>query len=153
LVVIVLITKKLIARNKFQRNSNIKSSTLEMTSNYIDVKGYEREGDGSLIHRNIAYEEIYKDGYIVGEYPERFSYYDVHHIDGNKRNNSPENLQIVTREEHDQIHQLHRTLINEKKIIKDKGHFYCESCGREIKHKGNCLGCNVKKKNTSILNS
>lgn len=28
----------------------------------------------------------------------------VHHIDGNKRNNSPDNLQIMTRAEHARVH-------------------------------------------------
>lgn len=75
----------------------------------IDNRGYERNGLNELVHRNIAYEYIYKEGYMSGEFTERFRCYDVHHIDGNKRNNSIENLQILTREEHEKIHKHHRT--------------------------------------------
>ena len=71
---------------------------------HIDKKGYERYGNNKLVHRDIAYKNIYKEGYSNGEFTERFSEYDVHHIDGDKRNNSLDNLQIVTREEHKQIH-------------------------------------------------
>jgi hypothetical protein len=62
----------------------------------IDGRGYERDGYGMLVHRNVAWKQIYS----YPEYPDRFGSYDVHHIDGNKRNNSPENLEILTRAEH-----------------------------------------------------
>ncbi|MFC1685602.1 HNH endonuclease signature motif containing protein [Nanoarchaeota archaeon] len=65
----------------------------------VDPRGYERNGYGKLIHRDVAYHYIYKEGY-PHKYPERFGTYDIHHIDGNKRNNSPENLQVLTRAEH-----------------------------------------------------
>ncbi len=71
----------------------------------IDSRGYERDSYNRLVHRSIAYEHIYKEGYRNGQFTERFGSYDVHHIDQNKRNNSPENLQILTRKEHDAIHK------------------------------------------------
>lgn len=66
---------------------------------YIDDRGYERDGYGTLVHRKVAYNQLYN-----GNYSEGFGSYDVHHIDRNKRNNSPENLQILTREEHKAEH-------------------------------------------------
>ena len=74
----------------------------------VDTRGYERNGYGKLIHRDLAYNHIYKDGYKDGEYARKFREYDVHHIDGNKRNNSLDNLQILTREEHEGIHRRER---------------------------------------------
>jgi hypothetical protein len=76
----------------------------EINTIHIDNKGYERDHYNDLVHRNVAYEEIYKEGYKEGIYTKRFGEYDVHHKDGNKRNNASENLQILTREEHKKIH-------------------------------------------------
>ena len=118
LVIALFIFNKLFLR-KFQNNSNKDAYNIHIDripTNYIDNRGYERDGYGDLVHRNIAYEEIYKDGYMSGEYEKRFSDYDVHHIDGNKRNNSVENLQILTREEHEQIHQLQRNNFKKNKL-------------------------------------
>ncbi len=80
------------------------------TTIYVDERGYERYGgyDNRLIHRDIAYNYIYKKGYRNGVYTKRFRDYDIHHKDGNKRNNSINNLQILTREEHEEIHNKQR---------------------------------------------
>jgi len=68
---------------------------------HIDYRGYERDGYNRLVHRNVAFHEIYRSG----NYSEQFGAYDVHHIDQNKLNNSVDNLQILTREEHKKIHR------------------------------------------------
>jgi len=70
----------------------------------LDENGYLRNNYGNLIHRDTAYEYIYRDGYKKGIFTKRFGEYDIHHKDRNKLNNSPDNLQILTREEHKKIH-------------------------------------------------
>ena len=35
----------------------------------------------------------------------------VHHIDGNKHNNDPSNLQVLTRSEHIRLHQVNGKLV------------------------------------------
>ena len=51
---------------------------------YEDDNGYERYS--SLVHRQKAYKFIYKKH--RDRYPLPFRHYIVHHIDGNKKNNS-----------------------------------------------------------------
>ena len=73
---------------------------------YIDDKGYLRyKGSNYLVHRDVAYEEIYRLN-TEEEYPLPFREYQVHHIDGNKLNNDYNNLEILTRDEHMEKHNL-----------------------------------------------
>ncbi|MFP4401931.1 MAG: HNH endonuclease [Candidatus Nanoarchaeia archaeon] len=67
---------------------------------YIDSKGYKRyKSNKKLIHRNVAFKYCEKHPF------EKFKNCEVHHIDGNKLNNSSKNLFIVTRDEHTRLHK------------------------------------------------
>lgn len=55
-----------------------------------------------LISRKVAYKEIYKKN--RDKYPLKFRDYIVHHIDGDKLNNSVKNLYICIKEEHNALH-------------------------------------------------
>lgn len=78
--------------------------TYEPKEDYIDKNGYERNGyNNKLTHRKVAYRQLY-------DYPKKhklkFRYYEVHHIDRNKLNNSKDNLKILTREDHKKEHGI-----------------------------------------------
>lgn len=85
----------------------------------IDENGYERGKleHSDLIHRQVAYREIYLKN--RKNYPLPFSEYQIHHKDGNKRNNDVSNLQIVTEEEHRKIHGLDSASVRQKQFIKN----------------------------------
>ena len=72
---------------------------------YTDIYGYHRNRlTQTLIHREIAYHEIYlkhREKYTLP-----FSSYQVHHINGKKTDNRPENLMIVTEAHHRKLHGL-----------------------------------------------
>jgi len=68
---------------------------------YIDEQGYQRYNETNrLVHRTIAWKYIYSANRT--KYPLRFSEYQVHHIDGDKRNNKWNNLELVTEDEHEE---------------------------------------------------
>ena len=70
---------------------------------YVDNNGYLRDGFGMLVHRRIAFQKLRKNRHRYGL---PFRAYQVHHKDGNKLNNDPANLEIVTKAEHRQRHNL-----------------------------------------------
>tara|TARA_Y100000310_G_scaffold341218_1_gene439679 strand:+ start:8041 stop:8415 length:375 start_codon:yes stop_codon:yes gene_type:complete len=72
---------------------------------YNDANGYFRYKDTDrLVHRDVAYKYLFEPN--QSKMPHRFSSYQVHHIDRNKTNNHPSNLQLVTVHEHREEHGL-----------------------------------------------
>ena len=72
-----------------------------MKITYIDDRGYQRYKETNrLVHRDIAWKYVYSAN--RKKYPLRFSEYQVHHIDGDKRNNKWSNLELITKEEHEE---------------------------------------------------
>ena len=64
-----------------------------------EVNGYlqvQLDGKWEWLHRIIAAEKMGAD---------IFEGFEVHHIDGNKQNNHPDNLKVLSKEEHQEIHQ------------------------------------------------
>jgi len=118
---------------------------------YSDKRGYERE-HSNLVHRHRAYHHIYlKDR---KKYPLPFSAYEVHHIDGNKKNNRMDNLAVLTPEQHDKAHELLDEALEllklERKRINKEKTLFCIDCNRKINHLGRCLICNLKAKRKMI---
>ena len=65
---------------------------------YVDEKGYRRFVDsGNFVHRWVAETYVIHRRLRPGEV--------VHHIDGNKQNNSPENLEVMDWTEHNDLHE------------------------------------------------
>ena len=80
-----------------------------------DSNGHFSVGGGG-VHRAIW-------SYFVGEIPNG---YVIHHVDENKANNAIENLQCLTKAEHDKIHRQQKLAAREKTFI-------CSECGREYR--------------------
>ena len=60
--------------------------------------------DGEVWSRKVAHHKIYLEN--RENYPLSFEHYEVHHINGDKNNNTVENLAVLTQEEHLDIHQI-----------------------------------------------
>jgi len=72
-------------------------------SYYLDKNGYARRViDDRLIHRIVAYYQVYLPNRHL--YPLSFSSYDIHHKNGNKLDNSPENLEPLIHDVHFGLH-------------------------------------------------
>lgn len=78
---------------------------------YRDKRGYERTKNSNLWHRKVAYHKIYLKN--RSKYPLPFSEYEVHHKDGDKTNNHPDNLEILSPEEHI---DRHTEMIEKKRL-------------------------------------
>ena len=83
-------------QNKLQQPQDLDTNV------YLDHLGYYRfRNSGILVHRVIAHKE-----YLAHpeKYPLPFGAYTVHHKDGCRTNNRPNNLEILSREEHKELH-------------------------------------------------
>lgn len=69
----------------------------------LDSNGYYRfSRSGRLVHRDVAYRAHFLPNRST--FPLSFKDYVVHHKDGNKLNNKPSNLEILTWGEHSNLH-------------------------------------------------
>jgi|GEM_PF-3064023 len=97
---------------------------------YIQVK---IDGDWQWLHRVIAKEKMGSD---------IFEGFEVHHIDGDRQNNHPDNLKVLSKEEHQAIHQQKdENEPEKKKEIKD----YISSRIKHIQSSGRQATQNNKK--------
>jgi hypothetical protein len=75
-------------------------NTKEGYKQHYNPKSLDARSNGfSPVHRDVASQKI---GRPIGEDEV------VHHIDGNKQNNKPKNLKVMTKQEHYEIHNKPR---------------------------------------------
>lgn len=87
----------------FSEIDNYKKGRLNLFKTELDPDGYLKFRNSKiLVHRFIARIEIYEPN--INDYSLLFNHYQVHHIDENRLNNQPNNLQILTQEEHEKLH-------------------------------------------------
>lgn len=88
-----------------------------------DKNGYPigRVEHSNLIHRQIAYSEIYLKN--RKKYPKKFSEYVVHHINTNKEDFSVKNLYLCSKEEHNAIHEEQKKNLKRFKTKKELDEF------------------------------
>ena len=87
--------------NGYVVNGKYNNYVLNESTCYVDDKGYLRDKkDDRLVHRTIAYFELYKDSSLTRP----FSEYVVHHKDKNKMNDRIDNLEVLPEEIHEYKH-------------------------------------------------
>jgi len=90
---------------------------------FINHLGYGEDEDG-LISRKVAYKEIYLKN--RDKYPLPFGKYKVHHIDGEKLNNSVKNLYICIQADHNLIHEYQQRILRRFTCSADIDEFLLE---------------------------
>ncbi len=102
LVIGISKSNRKIEKNKI--NHDISNSSFKKPLiTHIDENGYRRfNKTNKLVHRWIMEKQLGRKLY---------RYEVVHHIDRNKLNNSPYNLQVMSREQHNKIHEEYLTRI------------------------------------------
>lgn len=80
--------------------------------------------NGYVLEHRIVMENILNRPLLDNE--------DIHHIDGNGRNNNPNNLEIKKRGDHQRFHMHQRFPNGQAKI-----HLICANCGKEFDRNAN----------------
>lgn len=82
---------------------------------FKDEKNYDRfDNHSNSWHRKVAYYKIYLKNRTKYHLP--FGKYEIHHKDGNKNNNHPSNLMLLTPEQHVDIHIANTELKNKNAL-------------------------------------
>jgi len=74
----------------------LESASIREKNGYVQVF---IEGKWQWLHRLVAKEKVGAD-IIEG--------FEVHHIDGDKKNNHPDNLKVLSKEQHQALHRQHK---------------------------------------------
>lgn len=97
---------------------------IDRDNSYIDGNGYLRwKVNDRLCHRDVAYKNVQNGTGIP------FRECDVHHVDGNKWNDDPSNLEILSRDAHDDRHD---------RVAR---HRETRQCGKPECSPRSCTGC------------
>lgn len=102
--------------------------TLKASSHH---KSFDREGNGQ---KSYVYEHHVVAEEMLGRSLKDFEV--VHHLDGNKKNNSPDNLLVLERDQHTKLHAWIKNNVIVPKpayaVRKIKGCIRCLECGKPI---------------------
>lgn len=93
-----------------------------ITALRVDESGYYRDQNNYLVHRTMAFRLVYLPN--RQKYTQMFKVYQVHHKDGNKLNNLPDNLLILTKDEHNFLHWICSSCSRMKICMKKYDHGY-----------------------------
>lgn len=142
-------------------NASWKSDKIISTYNYVQIRKMDhpfKDKRGFVFeHRLIAEKYLLDNNNSIEINGQRYLCpdYCVHHIDGNKLNNSVNNLKVMTRKEHTSIHAANRgikkvakcdddfNILEEYKSIKEAGlsnNIYPQNISRACKNNKKCKG-------------